>query len=536
MDEWLSQSGQGDLLDVAAGPAGIANVGIALFLVLGIYAVLLLNGDRLPSWLRLPSPAGLRPRLTIALVLVATLPAISLALVLSDRASSQRAHLAFASLQAEADEAGRSLGHLLARSPTRAAPVDPASMSAVQDVLGKKPVGGLLITDKDRRVVLQRPAVAGGSEPDAVRNAVLGVTWRGGKPMAFVVRSADGVEQDYVGAAATTGDGWQIVRYAPLSALQSAWLQEYGVALGWLLAALIVSFCLAVALAGSISGPLSALDAAVRRFDPELDREPPTPPANAPREVIVVFEHLSAVARRLRHSYGQLRESLRQGERLRSELIQVIENHAQEIKGRTAELKEANEALDRLNRIDPTTGVANRRGFREFLDRAWRTALRDQQPLSILVIDIDHFNAYNDSYGHEQGDTCIKAVADALCHVVCRASDMVARYGGEEFVAVLGNTPLEGALQVGEQIRAVVQALAIPHRGAPDEPVVTVSVGVTSTLPARGTKSDTCLAAADRALDAAKEQGRNRVGYSTAARTGLFQSLCLPNDPAPKAS
>ena len=152
------------------------------------------------------------------------------------------------------------------------------------------------------------------------------------------------------------------------------------------------------------------------------------------------------------------------------------------------------------------------------------------------MIDIDYFKAYNDAYGHQQGDTCIRAVAEAVRHVVGRATDMVARYGGEEFVAVLGNTPLEGALQVGEQIRAAIEGLAIPHRTAPARPVVTVSVGVTSTLPTRGSKPETSLVAADRALYAAKEQGRNCVGYSSASRTGLFQSLCLPNEPGRRPS
>jgi diguanylate cyclase (GGDEF)-like protein len=348
--------------------------------------------------------------------------------------------------------------------------------------------------------------------------------------------ATDGTDEEFIGAAAIAGDGSRVLRYAPTAALRAASRQEYGVALGWLIAALIVSVCLSVALAGSISGPLGALDAAVRQFDPELDRELPKPPAHAPREVIVVFEHLATVTGRLRDSYAQLRQALRKGERLRHELIHVIENREQEIEGRTEQLKQANATLDRLSRSDALTGVANRRGFAEFLDRAWRTGLREQRPLSILMIDIDHFKAYNDAYGHQRGDTCLKAVAEAICHVVGRAGDQVSRYGGEEFVVVLASTPLEGALQVAEQIRAAIQGLAIPHRGAPEHAVVTVTVGVTSTLPTRSAKPDVCLAAADRALYAAKEQGRNRVGYSTAAHTGLFQSLCLPNDPAPRPS
>jgi diguanylate cyclase (GGDEF)-like protein len=252
--------------------------------------------------------------------------------------------------------------------------------------------------------------------------------------------------------------------------------------------------------------------------------------------VVVVFEHLAGLTQRLRDSIGQLQESLRLGERLRSELVRVIETREEEIAGRTVQLKLANESLDRLSRLDALTGVANRRGLAEQLDRAWRSALRDQQPLSVLMVDIDHFKAYNDSYGHQQGDSCIKAVATAILHVAGRANDVVARYGGEEFVVILGTTPLEGALQVGEQVRAAVESMNVPHLAAPGRAVVTVSVGVTSVVPTRGSRPDAALLAADRAMYAAKEQGRNRVGYSSAAHTGVYRALSVPGDPAGRLS
>jgi diguanylate cyclase (GGDEF)-like protein len=412
---------------------------------------------------------------------------------------------------------------------------DPARVTGLRTAFSNKRAGGLLITDAQLNVLLAAPSVDPDARWQGIRKAMAAAS-PDGKSLYFTQRTADGAAQDFIGAQATAGEGLRAVRFIPASALEAARLQEYGVALGWLLAALIMSVCLAVGLAGSVSGPLSALDMAVRQFDPELDHQVPRPPANAPREVLVVFEHLATVHERLRESYGQLRQSLRQGERLRTELIHVIENREQEIEGRTVQLKQANTTLNRLSRTDALTGVANRRGFTEFLERAWRMGLRDQRPLSVLMIDIDHFKPYNDTYGHPQGDLCLKAVAEAICNVVGRASDVVARYGGEEFVVVLGDTPLEGGLRVAEHIRAAVQSLAIPHRGAPELGIVTVSVGVSSTLPARGARSDSCLTAADRAMYAAKEQGRNQVGYSAAAHTGLFQSLCLPNDPAGKPS
>ena len=162
--------------------------------------------------------------------------------------------------------------------------------------------------------------------------------------------------------------------------------------------------------------------------------------------------------------------------------------------------------------------------------------MRDKTPVGILLIDIDRFKAYNDTYGHQVGDTCLKTVADAIRAIVGRATDLVARYGGEEFVIILGNTPLDGALQVGENIRTAVENLGIAHEGSNDHSHVTVSVGVTSTVPTRNDQPETHLLAADRALYNAKENGRNKVAYSTSAQTGVYQILCTPNDATPRLS
>ncbi len=246
--------------------------------------------------------------------------------------------------------------------------------------------------------------------------------------------------------------------------------------------------------------------------------------------------YLAGARRRKQAANTRLQHALRQGERLRGELLVVLDARETEIEERTRELNQARALLDQRSGTDALTGVANRRGLAEFLDRAWRTAQRNEQPLSVLMIDIDHFEAYRAIYGQQRGDACLQAVADAIEHLAGRATDRLARHGGAEFVVVLGNTPLEGGLQVGEQIRAAIEALSIPHQGASGPAVVTVSVGVTSSLPARSTAPDSCLQAADRALDAAREQGRNRVGYSSVASTGLFQSLCLPGEPGRRPS
>jgi diguanylate cyclase (GGDEF)-like protein len=311
---------------------------------------------------------------------------------------------------------------------------------------------------------------------------------------------------------------------------------DYRFLVGWLIASVVLSTVVALLVASRITRTLRTLEIGLREFDPELRRDPPAVPDGAPRELLVVFEQLQNLAWRLRRSYGELEDAVARGEKLRADLVREVEGRERLIAGRTEELRQANAALDRQIRSDPLTGVANRRGLAEALDRAWRAAARDGQAVSLLMIDIDHFKAYNDCYGHPQGDACLKAVANTLCHVAGRALDTVARYGGEEFAVVLGDTPLEGALHVAEQLRAAIEAMNVPHLAAPGRNVVTVSIGVTSTIPTRDSTAEAAIGAADRALYAAKEQGRNRVGYSTPAGTGLFRSINIQNGPPQRLS
>jgi len=132
--------------------------------------------------------------------------------------------------------------------------------------------------------------------------------------------------------------------------------------------------------------------------------------------------------------------------------------------------------------------------------------------LALVMFDVDHFKAYNDTYGHQQGDACLRNVALAVAGATLRAGDLVARYGGEEFVLVLPGTTLEGAAIVAERVRAAVENLALPHRGG--DGVVTASVGVACCVPGEGASSEALLAAADSALYRAKRAGRNRVAVA----------------------
>jgi diguanylate cyclase (GGDEF)-like protein len=176
-----------------------------------------------------------------------------------------------------------------------------------------------------------------------------------------------------------------------------------------------------------------------------------------------------------------------------------------------SEHKQLEEILNRLSRNDGLTGLANRRHFDEFYQQEWKRALREETPLSLILCDIDFFKNYNDTYGHQAGDDCLRAVAGVLQSCLRRPGDLAARYGGEEFIVVLPGTLREGALAVAESLRGAVEALAIPHSASAAAPVVTICLGVSFTVPAPGDSLAALLAAADRALYRAKEEGRNRV-------------------------
>ena len=198
------------------------------------------------------------------------------------------------------------------------------------------------------------------------------------------------------------------------------------------------------------------------------------------------------------------------GLRLKNEM-DARKAREQELLEVTRQLEATNQALLHLASFDGLTGVANRRRFDEFVMQEWRRAARDTKPMSLILLDIDFFEAYNDTYGHQAGDDCLKRVAEALNGAIRRPGDMVARYGGEEFVAVLPGTHSEGAALLAETLRARVEALGIAHAASWAGDRVTISVGVATTAPDRDSSPAPLIAAADRALYQAKHEGRNRV-------------------------
>ena len=175
------------------------------------------------------------------------------------------------------------------------------------------------------------------------------------------------------------------------------------------------------------------------------------------------------------------------------------------------QLERSNAELRRISCQDGLTGIANRRLFDDTLRREWQRARRHQSDLAVFLIDVDHFKAYNDSYGHQGGDDALKQVAVALQDCVERPGDLVARYGGEEFGVILPNTDREGAVALARRFMEAVHRLAIPHRSSPTGSQITVSLGLAHGVPATGPgeSPETLLNAADQALYQAKRAGRN---------------------------
>jgi diguanylate cyclase (GGDEF)-like protein len=171
--------------------------------------------------------------------------------------------------------------------------------------------------------------------------------------------------------------------------------------------------------------------------------------------------------------------------------------------------KRAQVALEQLATRDGLTGLANRRCFDDTLHGEWQRALRQQQPLSLLMVDVDNFKQYNDAYGHLGGDECLQRIAAAVANEM-RTNDLVARYGGEEFAVILPNQSLKGAAIVAERIRCRVEQLHLPNLGSQPH-VVTVSIGAATALASPDTDPSQLVATADSALYRAKHMGRNRI-------------------------
>ncbi len=193
----------------------------------------------------------------------------------------------------------------------------------------------------------------------------------------------------------------------------------------------------------------------------------------------------------------------------------------------------ANQALQKLALLDGLTSLANRRRFDEHLADEWQRLARDQQPLSLILCDLDHFKRYNDTFGHPAGDRCLKKIAQALSSGPQRPADLVARYGGEEFAIILPNTDTNGAWRIAQKLHSSIRALRIAHAADNDKPYVTVTMGVSTIVPGHESTAQILVQAADLALYHAKKQGRDRTYVHAHYNTVNPEAAVASNDSQP---
>jgi diguanylate cyclase (GGDEF)-like protein len=205
-------------------------------------------------------------------------------------------------------------------------------------------------------------------------------------------------------------------------------------------------------------------------------------------------------------SFVVLNAKIRALQRIESTRVKLLET--------SRELAAANRELENLSRQDSLTGIANRRYFDSYLLSEIKRASRDREPLSLILADVDDFKAFNDCYGHQAGDDCLRHVATALKSVGKRPADLAARYGGEEFAMVLPGTTVEGAVDVAKSLVRAIDGMSIPHARSGVSETVSLSQGIASMIPDYDTKPESIIELADQALYQAKQQGRNRYVVS----------------------
>jgi diguanylate cyclase (GGDEF)-like protein len=189
------------------------------------------------------------------------------------------------------------------------------------------------------------------------------------------------------------------------------------------------------------------------------------------------------------------------------------------------ELRRQKNLLRGFSFLDGLTGLSNRRRFDQFLDQEWRRGQRSRSPLSLILIDVDYFKAFNDALGHLGGDDCLRQVAMSLEGSIHRAGDLIGRFGGDEFACVLADTDAVGAAGVAENIQASIAALALAHPNSPASSLVTLSLGVVTRIAEYGEEPDALIQGAERALAAAQESGRNRIAVWNAEAVGSRASV-----------
>ncbi|MBD2480777.1 diguanylate cyclase domain-containing protein [Planktothrix sp. FACHB-1365] len=225
-----------------------------------------------------------------------------------------------------------------------------------------------------------------------------------------------------------------------------------------------------------------------------------TKPFQVEEVLVRVKNHLT-----LRIQHQQL---LEKNERLQQE-IKARQEIEIALKESQSELQKLNQELQRLAHLDGLTQTANRRQFDHYLQQKWMQLCGEQKPLALIMCDVDYFKSYNDTYGHQAGDDCLRAIAQAISQAIPRTTDLVARYGGEEFAVILPETDILEAEIIAQTIQKKVQSLKLVHDQSQASPYITLSLGITCLIPHCQSSPSLLIEWADRALYQAKKQGRN---------------------------
>jgi len=206
--------------------------------------------------------------------------------------------------------------------------------------------------------------------------------------------------------------------------------------------------------------------------------------------------------------------------KIRVNRIEAQKERLQElVNERTEQLRKVNKKLELLAREDGLTKIANRRTFQNYLELEWNRAKREKRPMSMMMLDVDLFKLYNDTYGHQAGDDCLIKIAQILNDTVNRPGDFIVRYGGEEFSVILLNTNTKGAVYLAKEIKQNIIDRQIPFRNSSVKNVVTVSLGVSTLVPSEKNNNAELILFADKALYRAKKEGRNRIHVFNTGQT-----------------
>jgi diguanylate cyclase (GGDEF)-like protein len=305
------------------------------------------------------------------------------------------------------------------------------------------------------------------------------------------------------------GIDWLIVIVVPESDVMAQIYDGTQTTVLLCLGALISVIGLNTAISRWIVKPIVKLNRASQKIA-QGDFEHQVQPSNI-LELSALANSFTEMSQELQQSRQQLEDYSRSLEQKVSDRTQSLEQEIQRRAVAEIALQSANQELQNLAYLDGLTQIANRRQLDRQMFEEWRRLKRDRLPLSLILCDVDYFKQYNDLYGHQAGDECLRQVAQAIATAARRPPDLAARYGGEEFAMLLPNTSPEGAMAVAQKIQMRIQALQLPHQRSEVSQYVTASFGVTSIIPTESQTHDILLSQVDRALYQAKEEGRDRI-------------------------